>query len=183
MPQNDEKKWTILESEYVIRNKFLTVRKDHIRQPSGVEIPDYWVLEYPEWVNVIAIDKEGRFIIERQYRHGVAQTLYEIPAGCVEKGEDPLEAAQRELSEETGYEGGTWQKLLTLCPNGTSMNNWAHCYVARNVEKKRDAHQEKTEDIDVLLLTKEEVFKMLTNGEFPHSTMAAPLWKFFCLEK
>ena len=67
--------------------------------PSGVEMEDYYVLEYPDWINVLAITTEGKFVIERQYRHGTQSVDYEICAGTLEKGEDPLEAAKRELLE------------------------------------------------------------------------------------
>ena len=176
----EDKRWSIVSSEYKIRNKWLTVRKDHIRQPSGVEIEDYWVLEYPEWINVIAITEDGKFVIERQYRHAIGLTDYEIPAGCCEQGEEPLTAAKRELHEETGYAGGTWTEFMTISPNGTSMTNMTHCYIATGVLKDGDAHQEETEDIDVSLMTKEEVRTLLEGGHFWQATMAAPLWKFFC---
>ena len=102
---NDEKKWEILHSEYLIRRPWLTARRDHIRMPNGVENPEYYVLEYPDWVNVIAITSDGHFLMERQYRHGLQWTGYEICAGVCEAGETPLESAQRELYEETGYRG------------------------------------------------------------------------------
>ena len=175
----DPKRWTILRSDYVLREPWLTVRRDHVRQPNGVEIPDYWVLEYPEWVNVIAITTDGKFVMERQYRHAMGFTAYEICAGTAERGEAPLEAARRELSEETGYEGGEWEKFVTTSPNGTSMTNMTHTYIARNVARTRDAHQEPTEDIDVVLMDEEEVLHLLATQQIVQATMVAPLWKFF----
>lgn len=174
----DPKRWEILESEYVLRNPWLTVRRDHIRQPSGVEIGDYWVLEYPEWVNVIALTQDGSMVMERQYRHAMGWTAYEICAGCAEKGEDPLEAAQRELREETGYTGGEWSKIMTISPNGTSMNNMTHCYLAVGVVPGPQ-ELEPTEDIDVLLMSPSEVMRLLSDGQIVQATMVAPLWKYF----
>ena len=78
--EKDPKRWTIVGSQYVLREPWLTVRRDHVRQPSGVEIPDYWVLEYPEWVNVIAITADGRSVMERPYRFFKQKTAYEILA-------------------------------------------------------------------------------------------------------
>lgn len=89
-------KWEIIGSDYLLKTKWLTVRKDHVRMPSGQEMDDYYVLEYPDWINVIAITKEGKFVIERQYRHGTQSIDYELCAGTIEKGESPLGAAQRE---------------------------------------------------------------------------------------
>ena len=174
----DNKKWTVIETEYVMRNTWLTVRRDHIRQPSGVEIKDYWVLEYPEWGNVIAITTDGRMVMERQYRHAMGRTAFEICAGCAEPGEDPLAAAKRELREETGYTGGEWRKIMTISPNGTSMTNMTHCFVALGVVEGR-SQPEVTEDIDVMLMTPDEVLGLLGKGEIVQATMAAPLWRFF----
>ena len=66
----DDRKWEIIESEYLIRRPWLTARRDRVKLPTGVEIPEYYILEYPDWVNVIAITKEGKFVLVRQYRHG-----------------------------------------------------------------------------------------------------------------
>lgn len=63
-------KWQILNSKYLLKTKWLTVRQDYLKMPTGVEMEDYYVLEYPDWINVIAITEDGRFVIERQYRHG-----------------------------------------------------------------------------------------------------------------
>ena len=174
----DDKRCEILRSEYVLRDRHLVVLRDKIRQPTGVEIDDYWVLEYPEWINVIAMDGDGRMIMERQYRHAMGWTAYEIPAGCAEAGETPLEAAQRELAEETGYMGGEWELLMTISPNGTSMNNLTYCFVAKGVEAGR-AHREATEDIDVILMEPEEVRRLLEAEEIVQATMVAPLWRYF----
>ena len=110
----DDRKWEIIESEYLIRRPWLTARRDRVKLPTGVEIPEYYILEYPDWVNVIAITKEGKFVLVRQYRHGIKETRYEICAGVCETGEEPLLSAQRELYEETGYGNGNWTKLMTI---------------------------------------------------------------------
>ena len=97
--------WKVLFSEYLIKRPWLTARRDKVELPDGRVIPEYYVLEYPDWVNVIAIPKEGQFVMERQYRYAIDRICYEIPRGVAEKGETPLEAIQRELKEETGYGG------------------------------------------------------------------------------
>lgn len=97
------KTWKVLDSEYLIKRPWLTARRDHLLLPDGREIPEYYVLEYPDWVNVIAITKDGHFVMERQYRHALGCTCYELPCGVMEEGETPLEAAQRELEEEVRH--------------------------------------------------------------------------------
>ena len=116
-------KWEILSSDYLLKSKWLTVRKDYVRMPSGIEMDDYYVLEYPDWINVIAITEDGKFVIERQYRHGTQSVDYELCAGTIEDGETPIDAAKRELFEETGYKGGEWTLYCESCPNPAAMTN------------------------------------------------------------
>lgn len=100
------KKWKTLGSEYLIRRPWLTARRDTVELPDGTVHPEYYVLEYPSWVNVIAITSENRFVMIEQYRHGLADVFTELVAGVVEESEEPLAAARRELLEESGYAGG-----------------------------------------------------------------------------
>lgn len=170
--------WQILHSDYLIRNRWLMVRKDHIRQPSGCEMEDFYVMEYPDWVNVIAITEDNKFIIEEQYRHGLQRVNFELCAGCVEQGETPLEAAKRELLEETGFGGGEWKEFLVSAPNPNSMTNVCHTYLAKGVKKISEPHREQTEDIIVHLLTLESLVKTLNEGKIIEGIMQAPLYKF-----
>ncbi|MBO7294558.1 MAG: NUDIX hydrolase, partial [Bacteroidaceae bacterium] len=129
--KNDPQPWTILHSEYLIRRPWLTARRDHVRLPNGSENPEHYVLEYPDWVNVIARTKDGRFVLIRQYRHGLRQTAYEVCAGCIDPEDvSPEVAARRELLEETGYGGGTWKLLTVICGNPSTTNNLTYCFVA-----------------------------------------------------
>lgn len=114
--ENTEARWRVLDREYIIKRPWLTARRDKVELPDGRIIEEYYVLEYPDWVNVIAITKDGQFVMERQYRHGLGVHSTELPCGVMEKGEDPLEAAKRELFEETGYGNGEWTKLMVITP-------------------------------------------------------------------
>ena len=151
--------------------------------PDGRVNPEFYVLEYPDWVNVIAITEDGKFVMERQYRHGLGRTCYEIAAGVIEEGETPLQAAQRELMEETGYEGGTWEETLSLSGNSSTTNNISHCFVARGVRRTGGQHLDSTEDLEVVLLDKSQVWDLLIHDQIKQALMAAPLWRFFALEK
>lgn len=175
----DEKKWEVLESEYLIRRPWLTARRDTVKLPTGAVIPDYYVLEYPAWVNVLAITEEGKFVLVRQYRHALGETRYELCAGVVEQEEEPIRAAQRELYEETGYTGGHWQLWMTLSANASTMTNLTYCYLATDVQRTSTQHLEATEDLSVHLLTRKEVLSLLRHDEVRQSLMAAPLWKYF----
>ncbi len=176
--------WEVLRSEYLARKPWFTVRHEAIRSPEGREVPDYYVFEYPEWVNVIALTRDGRFVIIDQYRHGLGRTDYELVAGCVEPTDTSvMAAAQRELREETGYGGGTWRHLMSLSANPATQNNMAHTFVATGVELLGDQRLDPTEEIGVHLLSADEVMELLCEGRIPQALMAAPLWRYFAEQK
>lgn len=175
----DVGKWTVLESEYLIRRPWLTARRDKVQLPSGVTNPEYYVLEYPDWVNIIAITEDGRMIFERQYRHGRGEVGYEIPAGVCEPGETPEEAARRELLEETGFGGGTWRLNMVAAPNPSTSTNLCHSFIATGVHRLSDQHLEATEDIEVHLLYEDEVLRLMREGRIIQAPMLCSLWKYF----
>lgn len=175
------KKWKILESEYLIKRPWLTARRDKVQLPDGTVHPEHYILEYPTWVNVIAITPEGKFLMVEQYRHGLQDVFTELVAGVAETGEIPLEAARRELLEETGYGNGEWQQFSVLSQNPSTTNNLTYTFIARNVEKISGQNLDATEDIAVKLLSEEEVRKLL-DKDMKQALMAAPLWKYFALK-
>ncbi len=177
--EGEEKRWETLDSEYLIRRPWLTARRDRVKLSTGVINDEFYVLEYPDWVNTIAITTDGKFVFVRQYRHGIDCTSYEICAGVCESDETYEQAARRELLEETGYAGGEWHEILVTAPNASTSNNYTHSFVATGVEKIDNGHLEPTEELSVFLLTEEEVKQLLHDNLVVQATMAAPLWKFF----
>ncbi|MBP3678695.1 MAG: NUDIX hydrolase [Bacteroidaceae bacterium] len=171
--------WKTLSSEYLIKRPWLTARRDKVQLPDGRILDEYYVLEYPTWVNVIAITKEGDMVLVRQYRHALGRTNFELVAGVLEKGEDPLVAAQRELLEETGYSGGEWKELMQLSANSSTMTNLTHCFLAEGVEKTALQNLDASEDLEVYVFSQEEVKQKLQQGDFVQALMVAPLWKYF----
>lgn len=174
-------KWKTLKSEYVSRRPWLTARRDVVQLPNGQIHDEYYVLDYPTWINVIAVTDDGHYVMVRQYRHAIGEILVELCAGCAEEGEDPMDAAKRELAEETGYTGGEWTLGCVISPNASSNSNLDYCYIAKGVRLTGTQHLDRTEDIEVLLLTRDELFDMLQHGEIKQAMMAAPLWRYFCL--
>ena len=178
----ENRKWKVLKSEQLLsKGTWMSLRQERVQLPSGAIVPEWFVLEFPDWINVIAITKEGNFVMENQYRHALGETHYELPAGVIDPGETPLQAAQRELSEETGYGGGEWQLFLTVSPNPTNHTNLSYTFLATGVEKIREQHQEATEDICVDIFTPDEVRELLDTGQIIQALHLAPLWKYFAL--
>lgn len=177
--ESDVKVWETLSSEYLIQRPWLTARRDVLRMPNGKVVPEYYVLEYPTWVNIIAITEEGQFVLVRQYRHALDIVAYELCAGTMEASdESPMEAAKRELLEETGYAGGEWTELTVLSANPTSMNNLNHTFIAKGVKKVASQHLDETEDITVHLFSLEELVGLLRRDEMKQALMVAPLWRY-----
>ena len=174
-----EDKWKILESTYISRRPWMTARLDKVQLPDGRINPEYWVLEFPDWVNVIAITKDGKMVMVRQYRHALGITEYELCAGVMEEGETPLEAAKRELMEETGFGGGEWTEYMTICANPSNHTNLARTFLATGVERLAEQHLDDTEELTCHLLSQEEVFGMLQGGEILQALMADHLSKYY----
>lgn len=184
MLTDEERPWTVLNSRYLVKRPWLTARCDCVELPNGLQMPEYYVLEYPDWVNTIAITDEGKFLMVRQYRHGIRKTCYELCAGvCDPTDKSPMEAARRELLEETGYGNGEWQLFMTLSGNTSTTTNLTYCFLALGVEKIADQNLENTEDITVHLLTLDEVRILLQENKIMQSLMAAPLWKYMAQNK
>lgn len=182
MEKSDNKAWKVLESEYLSREPWFTVRREKVELPNGNQIPNYYVLEYPDWVCTLAITKDHKFVLIQQYRHGSGKTSMELSAGVCEKEDaSPMVSAQRELWEETGYGNGDWSLLMKTSANPGTHTNTTYCYLVTNVEKISEQHLEPTEDISVYLLSLEELKDLLYNDEIIQSMHAATIWKYLAM--
>ena len=175
---NDPQPWAVEQSAYIHREPWFTVRKEAIRMAGGGHIPDYYLFEYPDWVNVVAVTTDDQLVLIRQYRHGVGGVHYELCAGCVDPGEEPLVAAQRELLEETGYGGGHWQPLLTLSANPGTHTNLDYSFLATGVGKLQAQDLEPTEEISVHIVSKAQALALLEAGQIVQSLHAASLLRY-----
>ena len=153
-----------------------------VSKKSSIFVPDFKRAQrMNKIITVVAaviFDAEGR-IFATQRGYGEWKDWWEFPGGKIEPGETPEQGARRELLEETGYGGGTWQEIMTIGQNPSTCTNWTHCFLATGVEKLQDQHLDRTEDIDVLLLSRNEVLQMLNSGQLKQALMLAPLWRYF----
>jgi 8-oxo-dGTP pyrophosphatase MutT (NUDIX family) len=175
---DDPGPWKVLTREYLAKKLWYTVRVDRVELPNGTVIPEYWINEYPPWVNVVALTENDEVVLIRQYRHGIEGVHYELPAGTTDPGDTSLEeAARRELREETGYGGGHWSLLAELSANPALQNNLTYTYLAEGVTRLGAAAPEESEEITVHLTPLAEVEALIENGGFVQALHSAPLLK------
>src|SRR5215210_6359600 len=124
-------KWKVLESQYLHKQPWFTVRKEKCELPNGKIMQAYYTLEYPAWVNAFALTEDDQVLMVKQYRHGLGIISTELPGGVVDAGETPEIAIARELREETGYEFTSLDYLGKISANPATSNNYTHMYIAK----------------------------------------------------
>jgi 8-oxo-dGTP pyrophosphatase MutT (NUDIX family) len=157
--------WTVNASRRVLKDRWISVRADDCRTSEGKEIAPFYVLEYLDWVQVVAVDTEDHIILVEQYRHGLGVTSLELPAGAIESTDaNPLIAGARELQEETGYGGPNWQSVGRLSPNPASHNNLCHVVVALGVSFQKAPVDDPAERVRVVRLPIPDAIHLAMSG-------------------
>ena len=176
---DDPLPWECLDQEYLFRRPpWLVLRHQRFRLPTGREIADYWISEYPPWVNVVAVTQNDEFVFVRQYRPGIGAVHYELPAGVVEEGETVEAAARRELLEETGFGGGTWSVLANLSANPALQDNMTTTFLAEGVESTRPPAPDQTEDLRIHLVKASHAVSLIDSGDMIQALHVAPLLRY-----
>jgi 8-oxo-dGTP pyrophosphatase MutT (NUDIX family) len=165
-------KWEKLSSKYLVKEQWATLRVDTCKMPNGTLIDDYYVLEYPGWVNAVAITEDNQVILIRQYRHGAEEVILEIPGGCIDPGEIPEEAVRRELLEETGYQFESLEPLCVVYANPSTSGNLTNSYIARGGKKTQEQHLDGREEIEVFTVSLNEFKNLVLNNKLPQALHA-----------
>lgn len=172
-------KWTVLDSKYIIQRPWATLRVDKLEMPNGNIKEEYYVLEYPTWVNMVGITEDNQILFVKQYRHGSGQIMVELPAGVVEEGEDPVVAAKRELLEETGYEFNDISYVCELYANPATSGNLTYTYVLTGGKKVQEQELDDSEDIEVVAMSIEEAKQFLFDNKIGQALHSSALFYTF----
>ena len=182
--ENDKAlEWEETGKKHIIQNQWIDFRESKYRFPDGTEFEPYYSYSRRDYVVIVPFDENGNIICVRQYRQGIEQVTTEFPAGGIERkdgkeyrtledrggSEDALEAAKRELIEETGYEGGEWKHLITIPSNATMADNYAYVFMATDCKKVSGQQLDDTEFLNVYSLTPEQLDELIKNGGFQQS--------------
>jgi 8-oxo-dGTP pyrophosphatase MutT (NUDIX family) len=160
------KKWTVLQSRYVLRNRWIQVRQDTCQLPNGKMIDDYFVLEDADVGCVFALTPDRKLILVEQYKHALGGTFLELPAGGFENPNgDPLEEARREFREETGYDAAEYRYVGKMGQSPTRLTSYFHLFLALDAYPSGPQHLDPSEDITVRLMPLDEVFAMIARGD------------------
>lgn len=174
-------KWTLLDSKYIVQRPWATLRVDKLQLPNGNLKEEYYVLEYPTWVNMVGITEQNTVLFVRQYRHGAGKIMVELPAGVVEEGEAPEAAAHRELLEETGYAFDTIEYICELYANPATSGNITYTYLLRGGRKVQDQCLDSSEDIEVVEMSIAETKEFLFNNQLGQALHTSAL--FYALQR
>jgi len=147
------KPWELLATfQLISAPPWLEVFREKVRLPSGRVIDDFYRVITPDFSVVVAVTPEGELLMVRGYKHGPRRTCLNAPAGLIEPGESPLEAAQRELLEETGYSSSEWVSLGSFTVDSNRQCGTAHIFLAKNTVRITTAKEDDAEEFEVELM-------------------------------
>ena len=172
--------WKLCSSEYIHKGPWATLRVDKCQMPDGRLVDEYYVLEYPNWVNAVAVTEEGKLLIVKQYRHAAGIVSLEIPGGVIDGNETPEAAIRRELLEETGYQFDDIDLLCTVYANPSTANNHTYCYLARGGKKVQEQSLDEHEEIAVEQHSIHEVRQLLADNKIPQALHCTTLFYALC---
>jgi 8-oxo-dGTP pyrophosphatase MutT (NUDIX family) len=160
--------WQIKSSEIIADCRIFKVRKDVVVSPRTGQSHDMFILEQPNWVNVIPLTSDDQVVMIEQWRHGSRSVQLETPGGLMDAGETPEQCARRELREETGYDADNIVRLGVVHPNPAIQNNLQYYIFAKDCRKVGEPKLDQAEDVTVKLVPLANIPQMIEIGEITH---------------
>ena len=172
-------KWTVHNSKTIAHTRIFSLNE--MECSSNIQAgkrSKFVYLDSPDWVNVIAITPEKKVVLVKQYRHGRREITLEIPGGLCDEEEDVIQAGLRELQEETGFTGSSAEIIGVVEPNPAFLNNQCSTIVVYQARETEIQNLDDTEEIEVVLLSLEEVEKYIQSGIIKNAMIIAAFYFF-----
>lgn len=168
--------WELISCDHIVEDEWIDFRRCSYRFPDGSVFEPFYTYSRRDYVVIVATDTDGKYLCVRQFRQGIGKVTTEFVAGGIERSgrkqygeepaEDTLEAAKRELAEETGYISDEWRKLLKVPSNATIADNYAYIYEARGCRRAGGQSLDETEFLNVVKYSKDELRTLIDEGKF-----------------
>lgn len=160
--------WQPAEAKTIFETPVVTIGKGPVVCPRTGGKSEFYRLDFPHWVNVIALTPDRNIVLVKQFRYGSGQVETEIPGGVLNVGEAPVDGGLRELLEETGYAGKEARLIGQVNPNPALQANWCYTVYVKDAVKVADPGMDEMEDIEVFLLPESAIPSLLTDGSISH---------------
>jgi len=170
--------WKIIDTKPDRDYRVFKVNTMKALSPRTNEVGEFYIIETNDWVNVIPLTEDKKVVMIKQFRHGSKEITLEIPGGLVDD-EHHMEAALRELSEETGYVGDRVTYLGATNPNPAIFNNLCHTYLVENAKKVNEKNLDPDEDIEVVLVPVEDIPGLIAQGKINHALVIVAFYFYF----
>ena len=173
--------WETFPDKVVLRTPIVTIKAGPVLCRRSGRRKDFYLFDFPDWVNVVARTPEKRILLIRQFRYGSSRLEIEIPGGMIDPGEDPVTAGCRELLEETGYAGCNARVIGKVCPNPAIQRNYCHTVLVEEAIKVAEPRMDEMEDIETLPVTEGDIREYMASGKIEHGLVLNALGFFLGL--